>query len=62
MGTRLAYGGYIREGVVSLERTEKGFVVSNLDTGIKARFTPSQWKIALENYKMWARMSKKRWA
>jgi len=53
---------YVRKGVISLSKNEKEYVLSNFDTGIKARFKLTDTEIAVKNFMSWANISRSRWA
>jgi hypothetical protein len=62
MATNVRYADKLQEGSVSLERKGDNFILSNLETGITTRFTKNDYRKALDNFKMWTKMSNKRFA
>ncbi len=62
MATNVKYADKLQQGNVTLERQGDNFILTNLATNITTRFTKNDYKKALDNFKMWTRMSNKRFA
>jgi hypothetical protein len=59
---KIRYAEKLQKGSIILEKKDNAFILSNLDTGINARFSPREYTRAIENFQMWTRVSHKRFA